>query len=64
MMASVEPVVATLLGMAVFHETPGLWACLGILLVISGLLVMNRPGVGQKRVPSVAGCIRADQKKE
>ncbi|WP_054180348.1 DMT family transporter [Trabulsiella odontotermitis] len=64
MMASVEPVVATLLGMAVFHETPGVWACLGILLVISGLLVMNRPGVGQKRVSSVAGCIRADQRKE
>lgn len=43
MMASVEPVVATLSGMVVFHEMPGLWACLGILLVIGGLLVISRP---------------------
>jgi drug/metabolite transporter (DMT)-like permease len=64
MMASVEPVVATLLGMTVFHETPGLWACLGILLVISGLLVMNRSGVGHKPLPPVLGCIKAVQKKE
>lgn len=39
MMASVEPIVATLLGMAVFHEIPGIWAWLGIFLVISGLRI-------------------------
>lgn len=42
MMASIEPVVATLSGMIFFHETLGLWACLGMLLTIAGLTVMNR----------------------
>lgn len=42
MMASIEPVVATLSGMIFFHETLGLWACLGMLLTIAGLMVMNR----------------------
>ncbi|WP_414164183.1 DMT family transporter [Superficieibacter sp. BNK-5] len=58
MMASVEPVVATLLGMAVFHEIPGVWACLGALLVISGLWVMSR-----KR-DSVRGAVSQRQEKE
>lgn len=49
MMASVEPLVATLLGMAVFHEIPGIWAALGALLVISGLWVMNRTASGSQQ---------------
>ncbi|HEY0207703.1 DMT family transporter [Acerihabitans sp.] len=52
MMASVEPVVATLLGALVFHEIPGVWAMLGIVLVIAGLGVMTRmPPRQQLRPP-------------
>lgn len=40
-MASVEPVVATLVGIFVFHETPTLWAAVGIGLVLASLVLLN-----------------------
>lgn len=40
-MASIEPVVATILGFLVFSETPTLSALVGILLVLFALLVLN-----------------------
>ena len=39
--ASVEPVVATVLGFVVFSETPTLEALLGILLVLAALLLLS-----------------------
>lgn len=40
-MASIEPVVATLFGFFVFSESPTLSAILGILLVLGALVVLN-----------------------
>lgn len=40
-MASVEPVVATLMGFLVFSETPTVTALLGIGLVLIALAVLN-----------------------
>lgn len=40
-LASVEPVVATVLGFVVFSETPTLEALLGILLVLAALLLLS-----------------------
>lgn len=40
-MASVEPVVATLLGVFVFHEKPTVSALVGMLLVLIALGVLN-----------------------
>ncbi len=55
MMASIEPVVATLSGMIFFHEALGLWACLGTLLTIAGLMVMNRSPRREKTLSSGSG---------
>lgn len=46
--AILEPVVATLAGLAVFHETLGLMSILGIGLVLGAILVLNLPGRRQK----------------
>ena len=43
-MASLEPVVAALLGAAVFGEIPSAVSFLGILLVLSGVLLLNWKG--------------------
>lgn len=40
-MASLEPVVATLLGLIVFHEIPSPLSFLGIVLVLAGVLLLN-----------------------
>ncbi len=40
-MASLEPVVATVAGMIAFHEFPDLWAGLGILFVLLGVVLLN-----------------------
>ena len=40
-MASLEPVVATLIGMAAFHEMPTAAGFLGILLVLAGVVLLN-----------------------
>ena len=44
-MASIEPVVATAAGAAVFHETLTLPALLGIALVLAAIVVLNARGV-------------------
>ena len=41
-MASVEPVVATLVGVLVFHEGMTLLAALGVVLVLSAVVILNR----------------------
>ena len=40
-MASVEPVVATLVGMIAYREYPDLWAVLGIALVLAAIVLTN-----------------------
>ncbi|MBQ8893089.1 MAG: EamA family transporter [Clostridia bacterium] len=40
-MASLEPVVATLLGAAIFREIPSLVSAAGILLVLAGVVLLN-----------------------
>lgn len=47
--ASVEPVMAALLGLVVFHEVPSLAAAAGILLVLVAVLVLN---LGGSRLPA------------
>ena len=39
--ASVEPVMATLLGVVVYHEVPDLWMAVGILLVLGSIVLVN-----------------------
>ncbi len=43
-MASVEPVVAAVLGFAVFHETPTLLGVCGIALVLAAVVILNTGG--------------------
>ena len=40
--ASVETVVAALIGIGLFHEITGIWKIIGILLVLISIIVMNR----------------------
>ena len=40
-MASVEPVVATVVGAVVFHESMSLLAYIGVLLVLSAVVLLN-----------------------
>ena len=46
-MASVEPVVATLVGLIAFHELPSAWSVLGIVLVLAAIVLLN--GKGKER---------------
>ena len=39
--ASIEPVVATLIGIMWFHEKMTIWVLLGILLVLTGIVISN-----------------------
>lgn len=39
--ASIEPVVATLVGLVVFSEKLNLWSVLGILLVLTAIVILN-----------------------
>jgi drug/metabolite transporter (DMT)-like permease len=43
-MASVEPVMAALVGFLVFHETPSLLGFTGIVLVLSAVVILNTGG--------------------
>ena len=40
-LASVEPVVATIIGILVYHETMSLLAALGVALVLSAVVLLN-----------------------
>lgn len=40
-LATVEPVVATLIGIFLFQETLTFWSGMGILLVLASLLLLN-----------------------
>lgn len=40
-MASIEPVTATVLGAVFFHERPDLFGCLGIALVLAAIVLLN-----------------------
>ena len=42
MLASVEPVVASLVGVLVYHETLTIQAGMGVLLVLGAILLLNR----------------------
>lgn len=42
-LASVEPVVATLIGMLVYHETMSLLAAVGVALVLCAVVLLNLP---------------------
>ncbi|MGN1192909.1 MAG: DMT family transporter [Dorea sp.] len=39
--ASVETVVATIIGIVIFHEKLGIWNLIGIILVLSSIAIMN-----------------------
>lgn len=41
-LASVEPVVATLLGVFIYHEKLTVWSLLGLVLVLGAILLLNR----------------------
>ena len=41
-LASVEPVVATLLGVFIYHEKLTVWSLLGLALVLGAILLLNR----------------------
>ncbi len=46
--ATIEPVVAALLGILIFHESASVWKIAGILLVLSSVVLMNRQGETKK----------------
>ena len=46
--ASVEPVVAALVGIFVFHEKMSLWVGLGVVCVLSGVVLLARKGKNGK----------------
>ena len=47
--ASVEPVMATVLGVVVYHEVPDLWMVLGIVMVLGSIVVVNAKS-GKNRI--------------
>lgn len=40
-MASIEPVVATIVGVAIYHEEPTLMSAAGVILVLSAIVLLN-----------------------
>lgn len=48
-LATVEPVVATMVGMLVYHEKMTVWSILGMLLVLSAVLWLNMPNLHSNR---------------
>jgi drug/metabolite transporter (DMT)-like permease len=50
-MASVEPVMASVMGFVVFHETPTVLGLLGIVLVLGAVVILNT-GAQPKTVAS------------
>ncbi len=47
-MASVEPVVASVVGFLAFHETPSVLGVVGIVLVLGAVVLLNWDGAGAK----------------
>ena len=47
-LATVEPLVAALFGALVFHEALTPLSCLGILLILAAVVLLNRPGKTEK----------------
>jgi len=47
-MASIEPVMATVMGALVFHEIPDAFGFLGIVLVIAAIVLLNVHGKGSR----------------
>ena len=43
-LATIEPLVATLFGILIFRESPTLLSALGILLILAAIVVLNLPG--------------------
>ncbi len=50
-LASIEPVVATLVGLVIYSEKLGIWNILGIVLVLFSILLINRRSTGKKGGP-------------
>ena len=48
-LASIEPVVATLVGLFIYSETLGLWNIFGISLVLLSILLINRRSPAEKK---------------
>ena len=57
-LASIEPVVATLLGTLVFKEKLGVWNLAGIALVLLSIVLING-GAGRSPAPKGPGCAEA-----
>lgn len=51
-MASIEPVVATIVGMAAFGEKLTTWSGLGIVLVLLAIVLLNRPVQNRRKKES------------
>ncbi|MFD2922190.1 DMT family transporter [Halobacillus naozhouensis] len=47
--ATIEPVVATLVGFLIFHEKLNLWQYLGIVMVIAAVIIVQESRKGSKR---------------
>lgn len=47
-MASIEPVVATLIGVLIFHESLTLWSGIGVCLVLFSLILLDAKGIFKK----------------
>ena len=47
-MASIEPVVATIVGLVAFGEKLSVWSVLGIVLVLAAIVLLNRPASGEE----------------
>ncbi len=50
-LATVEPVVATLTGILVFHENAGLDTLAGVILIVAATVLLNTPGTRARRAP-------------
>ena len=50
-LASIEPVVATLVGLVIYSEKLGIWNILGIVLVLFSILLINRRSTEKKSGP-------------
>ena len=48
----VEPMAATVFGVLVFRETPGLLACIGILLILTAVLLLSRTDESKNKMIS------------
>lgn len=49
--ASVEPIIATIIGLVVFHENIGIINALGLVIVLLSIALMNTGGSGRSKSP-------------